>query len=88
MGQKYISVESSVFGVNVVQSVITGKNYNRSLKGMQLLKEAMLRLEWAEFLKNKETLKKHRTQLDILVQLKDKLGMAADDSISIFQEFK
>ena len=55
---------------------------------MQLLKEAMLRLEWAEFLKNKETLKKHRTQLDILVQLKDKLGMAADDSISIFQEFK
>jgi len=48
-GAETILVESGVFGANVVQSVITGKNYTRSLKGMQLLKEAMLRLEWAEF---------------------------------------
>lgn len=43
-GAESILVESTVFGVNVVETVLNGKHYTRSLKGMQLLKEAMLRL--------------------------------------------
>ena len=48
-GTEIILLESSVFGPNVVQSVIASKNYARSLKGLQFLKEAILRLEWKEF---------------------------------------
>ena len=32
-------IQSAVFGVNVTDSVLSGKNYVRSLKGLQLLKE-------------------------------------------------
>ena len=39
------------FGVNVVDSVLGGKNYGRSLKGLQLLKEALLQLQWEAFFK-------------------------------------
>jgi len=44
-GADHILTESLVFGVNVVESVLTGRNYARSLKGMQLLKEALVRLQ-------------------------------------------
>jgi len=43
-GAENILIESHVFGVNVVHSVLSGKNYVRSLKGLQLLKEALARL--------------------------------------------
>jgi len=86
-GAETILVESGVFGANVVQSVITGKNYIRSLKGMQLLKEAMLRLEWAEFFKHENCLRNHKEELDILVQLKRKVANVAADSVNVFREF-
>ena len=34
-----------MFGVNVFDSILNGLNYARSLKGMQLLKEALMRLQ-------------------------------------------
>ena len=39
-GAESILIESGVFGTNVVESVLSGTNYVRSLKGLQLLKEA------------------------------------------------
>ena len=39
----------SFFGINVVESVLNGKCYVRSLKGMLLLGENML--QWCEFFK-------------------------------------
>ena len=39
----------SGFGVNVVESVLNGRHYVRSLKGMLLLREIML--QWCEFFK-------------------------------------
>ena len=46
-GAQKIWTESSIFGVNVAQNVITGHHYKRSLKGMLLLCEALERLRWA-----------------------------------------
>lgn len=34
-GAESIMLESFEFGVNVVESILRGKNYNRSLKGME-----------------------------------------------------
>ena len=48
-GAENIWVESAIFGINVVESVLSGKNYVRSVKGMQLLAEVMSRLQWAAF---------------------------------------
>ena len=41
-GAESILLESGTFGVLVVDSVLGGINYSRSLKGLQLLKEALL----------------------------------------------
>ena len=38
-----------VFGVNVVESVLNGRHYVRSLKGKLLLREIIL--QWCEFFK-------------------------------------
>ena len=48
-GAENIWVDSAIFGINVVDSVLSGKNYVRSVKGMQLLAEVMSRLQWAAF---------------------------------------
>lgn len=52
-GAEIILTESSVFGPKVVDSVMTAKCYARSMKGIQLLKEALSRLQWAEFLRKR-----------------------------------
>ena len=49
-GAENIWVESAIFGINVVESVLSGKNYVRSVKGMQLLAEATSRLQQAAFI--------------------------------------
>ena len=72
-GAEIILVESSVFGLNVVESVLSGKNYTRSLKGMQLLKEALKRLQWAEFFKQ-YNVEKYEEQINLLIQLKAKVS--------------
>ena len=46
-GDENILVESCVFGVHVVDSVLEARNYSRSLKGMQFLNEAFCQLEWS-----------------------------------------
>ena len=59
-----IIVESSTFGSNIVNSVLGGKKYCRSLKGLQLLKEALLLLQWDAFFKEGDNLQVHKEQLD------------------------
>ena len=48
-GAENIWIENLVFGINVVQSVLGGTHYTRSLKGTLLLCEAMQKLQWCEF---------------------------------------
>ena len=48
-GAETIFVEKKVFGQNVVNSVLGGTHYVRSLKGMFLLSECIQRLQWSEF---------------------------------------
>ncbi len=54
-GAETIFIETSIFGINVVQSVLGGTNYVRSVKGMMLLSEAMDRLRWCQFFKENGT---------------------------------
>ena len=72
-GAENILIESSVFGVNVIESVFRGSNYNRSFKGMQLLKEALCRLQWKEFFESDEKLERYRIHLELIEELKDKI---------------
>ncbi|KAK7067166.1 hypothetical protein SK128_022373, partial [Halocaridina rubra] len=53
-GAENILVESCVFGVYVFDFVLDTKNYSRSLKGMQLLKEVLCQLQWKEFFEQRE----------------------------------
>ena len=69
-GAESILIESGTFGVNVVESVLNGRHYTRSFKGLALLKEALSRLQWAEFFKEESNANKHRRTLDIVEQLK------------------
>ena len=48
-GAGKIWIESLVFGIYVAESVLNGRCYVRSLKGMLLLGENML--QWCEFFK-------------------------------------
>ena len=66
-GAETVLVESSTFGANVVNSVLGGKNYYRSLKGLQLLKEPLLQLEWDVYFKEGDNAQVHKEQLDIQV---------------------
>lgn len=44
-GIENVFIECSVFGVNVIQSVLQGMNYVSGVKGMLMLGEAMFRLQ-------------------------------------------
>lgn len=68
-GAESIWIESSVFGVNVIESVLTGKKLAWSLKGMTLLSESMSRLEWCAFFKEHET-ESYQKPLELLQNLK------------------
>ena len=52
-GAETILAETKVFGKNVVNSVLNGTHYTRSLKGLSMLSECIERLQWAEFFKEK-----------------------------------
>ncbi|KAJ8050924.1 hypothetical protein HOLleu_04307 [Holothuria leucospilota] len=80
--------ESATFGVNVVDSVLGSKNYSRSLKGFQLLKEALLRLQWEAFFKEGDNVQVHKEQLDMLVDLKGNFDQFIDDARSSNETFK
>ena len=62
-GAGKIWTESLVFGINVVESVLNGRCYVRSLKGMLLLGENML--QWCEFFKIYGT-QQYADELEIL----------------------
>ena len=69
-GASHIWLESGVFGPTVIEnSILNGTHYLRSLKGMELLAEAIQRLRYAEFFKENGILK-YQQQLDLLTQLK------------------
>ena len=42
-------VETKVFGVNVAESVIEGKYYDRCIEGIQILASAIQQMKWKEF---------------------------------------
>ena len=67
-GAENIWIENLVFGINVVQSVLCGTHYTRSLKGMLLLCDAMQRLQWCEFFKVYGC-EKYQQQLSLLKEL-------------------
>ena len=82
-------IESGTFGVNVVESVLSGKNYVRSLKGLQLLKEAMSRLQWVEFFKKDSNVAKHREVLEKIILMRSKVSeKSKEGSIKHLQDFK
>ena len=87
-GAESILVERGTFGVNAVDSALGGKNYSRSLKGLQLLKEALLRLQWEAFFKEGDNVQVHKEHLDVLVDLKRKIASFSNESFAIFQTFK
>ena len=64
-----IWIQHLVFGINVVQSVLGGTHYTRSLKGMLLLCEAMQRPQWCEFFKVYDC-EKYQQQFSLLKELK------------------
>lgn len=88
-GAENILVESGVFGVNVVDSVLSGKNYTRSLKGIQLLKEALCRLQWSSFFAEDDNCSRFRDMLVRLVALKEKVASRAiGDSVRLQEDFQ
>ena len=72
-GAESIFVENSLFGINVVQSVLSGSNYVRSVKGMMLLCEVMERLRWCTFFKEYHAAK-YEEELHLLRDLKAAVG--------------
>ena len=80
-GAESILIESGTFGVNVVESVMNGRHYNRSLKGLQLLKEAMSRLQWAEFFKKESNVVKHKPTMLIVEKMRNSIRKKAKDEI-------
>ena len=52
-GADTILSETKVFGKNEVKTVLDGSHYSRALKGLLMLSEAIERLQWSEFFKQK-----------------------------------
>ena len=72
-GAENIWIENSVFGPNVVQSVLGGTHYVRAFKGMVLLCETMERLQWMSFFKGKKP-DTYKEELPTLVKLQDSIA--------------
>lgn len=87
-GAESILVESATFGVNVVDSVLCGKNYIRSFKGLQFLKEALLRLQWQAFFEQGDNVQVHKEQLDMLEDLKEKVASSSNESAGVYKNFE
>ena len=68
-GAESILIEIGTFGVSVVETVLNGRHYTRSFKGLSLLKEALTRLQWTELFKDESHAIKHRRILEVVEQL-------------------
>ena len=51
-GCQTIWIENRIFGPEVVESVLSGSDYVRSMEGILLLGECISRFQWLEFLQN------------------------------------
>ena len=72
-----------------MDSVLTGKNYVRSLKGLQLLKETFARLEFEAVFKNADHVTRYKELLDNLVQFRAKVAEKDRvESVSLLQQFQ
>ena len=58
------------------------------MKGLQLLKEALLRLQWEKFLKGGGNVQVHKEHLDVLVDLRAKIASSSNESLALFQTFE
>ena len=63
-GAENILTESDNLDVSVVESVLNGRNYSMSDR-LQLLKEALSRLQWDEFFPKDSKMDKYRDQLAV-----------------------
>ena len=52
MSIRYLVFGTQVFGVNVIDAVLNGTNYARSLKGYLILSNVIEKLKWEAFLKH------------------------------------
>ena len=88
-GAENILIESGIFGVNVIDSVLSGKNYVRSLKGLQLLKESFARLQWVAFFKEGDNIDKYQEQLKNIAHLRCKISQKLrEESLMQLKEFE
>ena len=86
-GAESIWIENSVFGPNVVQSVLGGTHYVRAFKGMILLCETMERLQWLAFFKAQDP-ETYQEELLTLIRLQDSIAnKEADRSRELLEEF-
>jgi hypothetical protein len=86
-GAEEIFVENGIFGVNVVESVMTGKHYNRSMKGIQLMNEALTRLKMKEYMAVKGSIN-HLDTMHSLHKLKQCLAESkADECEALLNTF-
>ena len=49
MSVRYLVFDTQVSGVNVIDAVLNGTNYARSLKGYLILANAIEKLKWEDF---------------------------------------
>ena len=73
-GAESILIESGTFVVNVVESVLNGRHYSMSYKGLSLMKEALSRLQWTGFFKEESNAIIHRRTLEVVELLKANLS--------------
>ena len=79
-GVSNVFIECSVFGVNVVESVLQGKNYVRGVQGMLLLGEALFRLQVTSFLKE-HSIESYASELENLLQIQQSITSAREKRI-------
>ena len=86
-GCRTIWTQNKVFGIDVVESVLSGSHYERSLDGICLLGECISRLQWVEFLRN--DVSKYINELKIIEELKRAISEKKKaDSLKFLQHFK
>ena len=86
-GCRTIWTQNKVFGIDVVESVLSGSHYDRSLDGICLLGECISRLQWVEFLRN--DVSKYINELKIIEELQRVISeKKKSDSLKFLQHFK
>ena len=72
--------ECSVFGVNVVESVLEGKNYVGRVKGMLIMGETIFRLQVKSFLKEHST-EAYASEFEKLLQIQQSISSAREKRV-------